>query len=85
MQKETGLSVSIERLLCVVERKQSSEYFFLVSSEDGDLRIGGPEDERQSASNQYSLEWVPTQNLESITLLPEEAKEQLVSFFRNAE
>lgn len=58
------------------------EYFFLVHSFSGGAMLGGEELERSSVENHYALKWVNCQDLETIELLPPEAKKRIIEELR---
>jgi len=58
--------------------KPQLEYYFLVDSYTGELKLGGPEIERNSPDNSYALEWVPLHQVPQINLIPEPIKEKIL-------
>ena len=78
-EEETGLAVSDIQPLTVLDTSYNVEHVFLVVSKDTELRIRGPEENRQSAENVYRLEWVPLDKIPSLELVPEELKATLAS------
>ncbi len=81
VKEETGLDVVIERKLCECDNQGQPEYYFLSTTYEGDLCLGGPELDRQSSHNVYCLEWVPLSKLDDIPLLPKNIREQIYGIF----
>lgn len=78
VEEETGLTVEIIRKFAVLETLGRTEHYFLVKRLSGELRLGGPEIERQSEANFYEPMWVPLDRLPEYSLLPEELKDMLL-------
>lgn len=68
--EETGLIGTVERLLPVPIDLDSPAFYLLVSTEQRDLQLGGPEAARTSATNTYSPRWVPITKLGQRNLVP---------------
>lgn len=81
IKEETNLDITLDKLLWKIEEKVNGEvrvgYYFLAKEFTGNLRLGGPELQRQSNSNQYLLEWVPVTNLHKYHFYPEGLKERI--------
>lgn len=69
-REETGLTIELhpERRSFLNQGRQ--EHVFLATNYRGEVRLGGPELERQSPDNQYRLEWVPLERLAELTVFP---------------
>jgi 8-oxo-dGTP pyrophosphatase MutT (NUDIX family) len=80
-KEETGLDVTIQKPLWEYENKGRIEHFFLVDKFSGELKIGGPEEERQSPDNVYRLEWVEFEKLHGLKLMPETMKNRILEYF----
>ena len=72
--EETGLTVEITREFAVLSNLGRREHYFCARKLSGDLRLGGPEAERQSEANFYEPMWVSLDLLPEYRLLPEEIK-----------
>ena len=85
IKEETNLDIYLERLVWKIKEKVSAEvrlgYYFLAKSFTGNLRLGGPELQKQSKSNQYLLEWIPVKNLHKYLIYPEGLKEKIRTEF----
>ncbi len=79
VEEETGLEVTLDRELWTRDRDGQAEHYFLAAGFHGELRLGGPEIERQSAQNVYRLEWVPLRELERIALVPDSIGARIVT------
>lgn len=62
--------------------KPQQEYYFLINSYTGELKLGGPEMEKSSPDNSYSLEWIPLEKIVEINLIPEFIKEKIIKEFK---
>jgi hypothetical protein len=60
-----------------VKGEKRYAYYFLVKSFRGELKLGGPELERQSAENQYIFEWLSVEELDGLLVYPEGLKEKV--------
>ncbi len=80
-KEETSLDVTVQELLWEYENNGRIEHFFLVNKFSGELRIGGPEEERQSPDNVYRLEWVSFEKARDLKLLPETMKNRVLEHF----
>lgn len=54
------------------------EYYFLVDRYTGEMKLGGPEIERNSLDNSYSLEWVSIDKIVQLNLIPNFVKEKII-------
>lgn len=71
IKEETNLDIALgKKIFESSTGQQSYHYYFLAKSFKGDIKLGGPEIERQSKNNQYNLEWVSVEKLDKIDLLP---------------
>src|SRR3989344_5314609 len=80
-KEETGLDVAISKKMWEYEGRGRLEHFYLAEKFSGELRIGGPEEGRQSKDNVYRLEWIDLDNVANINLLPEDMKTRLLKEF----
>ncbi len=81
IKEETNLDVEVGPLMCKLSGDMSGErkeHYFVAKSFSGDLALSGPEKERQSADNKYSLEWIPLDRLGGLTLYPDEIKKKIM-------
>ncbi len=85
-KEETGLDVTLGKKLWEYENKGRLGYYYLVDKFKGELRlkIGGPEQDRQSSDNVYRLEWVPLVKLKDVNLFPETMKDRILKEFLNS-
>lgn len=74
--EETGLDGTVGELLDTpVDSEVPVAYFAVrVDSVTSALTLGGPERERASARNRYTPRWVPVDALETLGLVPDEAR-----------
>jgi len=80
-KEETGLDVEIKQQLWEYENNGRIEHFFLIDKFSGELKIGGPEQDRQSPDNVYRLEWVAFEKVSNLKLLPEAMKNKVLKEF----
>lgn len=59
--------------------------YFLIHDPTGRVRLGGPEAERNSPTNQYELRWIALQDIETIPLRPAEAGAAIVTAYARAQ
>ena len=69
-KEETGLTVELDRKLCVLDDDGRRGHYFLVTRFEGEQRVGGPERGRMSPTNRYDLEWVDARRLQGVNLRP---------------
>lgn len=80
-EEETGLGVTIAKKLWEYENNGRIEHFYLIGEFSGELKIGGPEQDRQSSDNVYRLEWIPLAKLKNIKLLPDIMRDRVLKEF----
>jgi 8-oxo-dGTP diphosphatase len=82
-KEETSFDVTLGRLLWkyVDDFDGRENYFFLVTDFVGQLQLGGPEIERNSAEDNYRLEWHAISDLGKLVLYPEVIKEKIMEEF----
>jgi ADP-ribose pyrophosphatase YjhB (NUDIX family) len=74
VREETGLEVLRLELLVTQENMGNKEYYYLAYTKPGEEVLGSPEFERITANNRYILEWVSSDRLSNINMLPETAR-----------
>ncbi|MDO8495985.1 MAG: NUDIX domain-containing protein [bacterium] len=80
-KEETGMDVTISKLLWDYNNHDRIEHFFLADKFTGELKIGGPEEGRQSPDNVYRLEWVALDKIKDLKLVPEEMRDKVLEQF----
>lgn len=70
-KEETSLQVEIQRKVVVLENGPRKEHYFLVKYCSGQVKLGGPEKERNSLQDTYTPIWIDIADLSTIELLPE--------------
>ena len=80
MQEELSLDCKVVKLFFSVESYPGGDKdpYFLCRADSDEIKLGGPEKERQSEENWYSPQWVELEGVKQLNLLPETAKEQLL-------
>jgi 8-oxo-dGTP diphosphatase len=68
MLEETGLNLIAYEWLFDQQEEIKICNFFTCELEEGKLTLGGPEVEKQSASNQYHFEWVEIEELPGMVI-----------------
>jgi 8-oxo-dGTP diphosphatase len=79
IREETGLVATIGDRLLTLENAGRTEYYFAADAPAGEVLLGGEEAEANSPVNQYTLTWLPLDELAAIDLKPVAAKELLLS------
>lgn len=75
VMEEVNLKVNVGKLIARYENMGNDEHYFLCHIENGEMRLGdGPEGIRNSEENWYEPRWIPLNELETINLLPTEAR-----------
>ena len=80
-KEETGLTVTLKKKLWECKNGGRTDNFYLVDAFSGDMKIGGPEEARQSESNVYRLDWIPLNKVKDLNLFPEAMKNHLLEEF----
>ncbi|MEV8372190.1 NUDIX domain-containing protein [Kribbella sp. NPDC056861] len=75
IHEETGLTATLGDRLLVL----GNEYYFAADAPAGEARLGGEEARLNSPGNQYTLVWLPLEELAATDLKPAAAKEFLLS------
>ncbi|HYI57482.1 MAG TPA: NUDIX domain-containing protein [Microlunatus sp.] len=70
LTEETSLRATQIRLTFTSDHDGARTAYFLIEDAEGVPRIGGPEADRNSPTNQYELRWVALHDLASIALRP---------------
>ena len=80
IQEELGLVGKAEELLFSVESYHNGDKdpYFLCSVDSDEIKLGGPEKQRQSKENWYAPQWVEFEKVRNLNLLPNTAKEQFL-------
>ena len=78
IKEETGLDVTLKRLLAEFENEGRKEHYFVADPFEGEPVFGGPELLKQSDQNVYRLEWIPLTEIGDIPLLPEAIQRAII-------
>lgn len=78
VREELSLTIDYETVLWRQMNEGKMETYVKAANVRGEVALGGPEAERQSAENQYHPEWVPLAKLGEVNLLPESVKEKIL-------
>jgi putative hydrolase of HD superfamily len=76
--EETGITVEITSDFAVLSNLGRIEHYFCAGKLSGELRLGGPEIERQSEANFYEPMRVSLYRLSEYRLLPEQIKDMII-------
>ncbi len=78
MEEELGIKIIEKEFAFAIENANRLEHNFLIKKYEGSCKIGGPELERMSDTNQFILEKVNLDEISKINLLPESIKDKLL-------
>jgi 8-oxo-dGTP diphosphatase len=84
IKEETNLDAQIDKKLWSIKSTldNSLQHFFLVTKFSGNLKLNGPEKERNNKNNEYILEWHDIDKLSDLDLVPNPLKEKLLPFLQ---
>lgn len=84
VHEELSLASKVERLLFSVESYPggNKDPYFLCSVDSDEIKLGGPEKQRQSEKDWYSPQWVEFEKVRNLNLLPENAKREFLNFVK---
>lgn len=79
--EEVNLTVRVGEEVLVLDNLNNREHYFLTEILGGEMRLGdGPEGTiRQSEQNWYEPQWVDLGRLEAVNLVPEQARDLVLS------
>lgn len=80
VKEELSIDCKVVKLFFSVESYPggNKDPYFLCTTEDNEIELGGPEKQRQSKENWYSPQWVELEKVKHLNLLPETAKGQFL-------
>ncbi|MFC1775094.1 NUDIX domain-containing protein [Nanoarchaeota archaeon] len=79
IKEETNLDICLKELFLKIENM----FFYTADYAGGELKIGGPEDKKQSEDNSYRLEWIKLKDVKNLFLVPEGIKEKINDLILN--
>ena len=82
MAEEIGITVLEKKLLYSFEASGRIEHHFLVVDYQGEPAMGGPELQRMTEQNQYSIDTVDIADLDERLIFPKESVIKLKEFLR---
>ncbi len=84
VQEELSLDCKVVKLFFSVESYLggNKDPYFLCSADSDEIKLGGPEKERQSEQDWYSPQWVEFEKVRNLNLLPKAAKKQFLNFIK---
>lgn len=83
IKEETNLDIKINKYLWTLKNNFSNleHVFFLVTEFLGDIKLKGPELEKNCEENKYILEWHDIKNITKLNLIPKSIKKKIVDYF----
>jgi 8-oxo-dGTP diphosphatase len=86
LKEETNLDVSVGDFYAEYFAKDypnggQMEHYYLIKEFKGELKLGGPELQRQSENNSYKVVWIDLNTLQTIDLAPITVKEKIIKDF----
>jgi hypothetical protein len=69
--------VEVGKLVFLLDTTTRIAFYFLCRYVQGDIKLGGPEKDRMHDGEQYYVEWVETDRVPSLNMIPRVAKEGL--------
>jgi 8-oxo-dGTP diphosphatase len=76
--EETGLESEIISFFAENDFNGQKEVFYLVKKLSGEIRLGGPELDRQCDNNFYEPMWVPIDQLVDLPVMPKHVAEKII-------
>jgi 8-oxo-dGTP pyrophosphatase MutT (NUDIX family) len=82
-KEETNLDVKLDCKLWefINDYDSRSHHVFLSTQFAGDVKLGGPEAEKNCETNQYLLEWHDLDEITNLLLYPETIKQKIIDRF----
>lgn len=83
IKEETSLDAKLDKKLWEYKDDfdNRTHYFFLVTKFKGELKLSGPEAERNSDSDKYILEWHDLNKIENLLIYPEKITKKIIEEF----
>jgi len=78
VEEETGLKGENAKRAFMDFNISAEHPFYFVEVEDGKIKLGGPEAERNSEDNWYQPQWVSLSEVNRLNLFPESVKNKLI-------
>ena len=82
VQEELSLDCKVIKLFFSVESYPGGNKV-LCSVDSDEIKLGGPEKERQSEEDWYLPQWVEFEKVGNLNLLPDTAKNEFLNFIKN--
>lgn len=84
-KEETNLDIELGQLLWDISEDIDGEarrvYVFSVNNFSGEIKMIGPELERQNGDNQYLHQWLSAAEIGSVLIYPEPLKEKIMQLY----
>lgn len=77
IKEEFNLDVEVGRLVFLLDTIIRIALYFLCTYVQGDLKLGGPEKDRMYENEQYYVEWIETELIPGLNMIPWVANEGL--------
>ncbi len=86
VKEETNFNIVLddfkEEIIETVNGEKRHGYYFLAKSYNGNLKLCGPEAEKQTATNQYLHEWISIDELDKLLIYPVRLKRMLFTLYK---
>ncbi len=80
LKEEATIDVVLDKVLCEIDEPdgRGKGIYYLCTQFTGTPKLGGPELERNSVENSYTLEWVELEKLSELTVYPEAVIKKII-------
>lgn len=83
IKEECGINVTVGKLIFYIDTESRLAFYFIVETDETEIVLGGPEKDRMSDHEKYSVEWVELEKLKDLTFIPVPAKEAIFRYLEN--
>ena len=83
IKEECGIDINVGKLIFYIDTESRLAFYFVGETAETKIALGGPEKDRMSDHEKYSVEWVELEKLKDLTFIPVPAKDAVLRYLDN--
>lgn len=83
INEECGINITLGKLIFYIDTESRLAFYFVGKTTENKIALGGPEKDRMTENEKYSVEWVKLEKIKELTFIPAPAKDAVLRYLDN--
>lgn len=83
IKEECGIDIAVGKLIFYIDTESRLAFYFVGETSETDISLGGPEKDRMSDYEKYTVEWIELEKINDLTFIPAPAKDALLKYLED--